>query len=151
MSCLPFVCQRLFCEYLRIVFSDPCLQISRHYMEPSSDTRNFVRPSFLSTSCRVLIYCRVVELNIGTICASLPTLPAFYKHHRLKPSQIVTLKSFINKLNPFGSDCTVENGHLEIAILDSIKEEGKFLVPGDSTIITLSTEATRVSSNGFST
>ncbi|KAL8967267.1 MAG: hypothetical protein Q9197_005523 [Variospora fuerteventurae] len=88
----------------------------------------------------------VVELNIGTICASLPTLPAFYKHHRLKPAQVAALRTMTNKFRPFRSSRTARNDCLDTAILGSAKGEGKFLTSGDLTNITASTDVTRVPS-----
>lgn len=92
----------------------------------------------------------MVELNVGTICASLPTLPAFYKHHRLKPAQVAALKTFTKKFKSSRSSRTLRDNRLETGILGSVEGEGKFLATGDLTNITLSTEATRVSSNGSS-
>ncbi|KAI4286715.1 MAG: hypothetical protein L6R35_004031 [Caloplaca aegaea] len=101
-------------------------------------------------SYRTDIELRVVELNIGTICASLPTLPAFYKHHRLKPAQLAALRTMTNKFRPFRSSRTARNDCLDTAILGSAKGEGKFLTSGDLTKITASTDVTRVPSENAS-
>lgn len=87
---------------------------------------------------------RVIELNIGTICASLPCLPAFYKHHRLKPSQVAALKTITNKIKPFSSSRKTSHNHLETGILGSVQGEGKFLKSGDLTNVTTSTSTTHL-------
>lgn len=83
---------------------------------------------------------RVVELSAGTICASLPFSPAFYQHHRLKPSQVAALKTITNKLKPFRSSRKVGVDHLETGLIGSVQGEGKFLKSGDLTDITGSTD-----------
>ena len=85
---------------------------------------------------------RVLELNIGTICASLPFLPAFYQHHRLKPSQVAALKTITNKIRAFRSGRKTRDARLETGILGSVQGEGKFLQSGDLTNISGSTDMT---------
>ena len=92
----------------------------------------------------MLIHLRVIELNVGTMCASLPFLPAFYQHHRLKPPQIAALKTFTNKIKPFSSRRNMRDDHLETGILSSFKGEGKFLETGDLTNISVSTDRTQL-------
>ena len=87
---------------------------------------------------------RVIELNVGTMCASLPVLPAFYQHHRLKPSQVAALKTFTNKINPFSSSRKTRGDRLETGILGSFQGEGKFLETGDLTNISGSTDTTQL-------
>ena len=83
---------------------------------------------------------RVVELNVGTICASLPFLPAFYQHYHLKPSQVAALKTITNRINPFRSSRKMRDNLLENGILGSVQGEGKFLESGDLSNITGSTD-----------
>lgn len=83
---------------------------------------------------------RVVELNVGTICASLPFLPAFYQHYHLKPSQVAALKTITNRINPFRSSRKMRDNLLESGILGSVQGEGKFLESGDLSNITGSTD-----------
>lgn len=85
---------------------------------------------------------RVIELNVGTICASLPFLPAFYQHHRLKPSQVAALKTITNRIKPFRFGRKMSGDRLETGILGSVQGEGKFLKSGDLTDITASTDTT---------
>ncbi|KAL8652303.1 MAG: hypothetical protein Q9210_002761 [Variospora velana] len=108
------------------------------------------RSSDLTWNLAPVLATLVVELNIGTICASLPTLPAFYKHHRLKPAQLAALRTMTNKFRPFRSSRTARNDRLDTAILGSAKGEGKFLTSGDLTNITASTDVTRVPSENAS-
>ena len=74
---------------------------------------------------------RVTELNVGTICASLPFLPAFYQNHRLKLSQVAALKTMTKKIKPFRSSRKVRHDRLETGILGSAQGEGKFLESSD--------------------
>ncbi|KAL6718612.1 hypothetical protein ACLMJK_002846 [Lecanora helva] len=75
----------------------------------------------------------IIELNVGTICASLPSLAAFYRHHRLKPPQLAAVKNFSAKMNPFKASRKTDIGLLETSILGSVEGEGKFLKTGDLT------------------
>ncbi|KAL8685955.1 MAG: hypothetical protein Q9218_007442 [Villophora microphyllina] len=84
----------------------------------------------------------VIELNVGTICACLPSLAVFYRHHRLKPGQVATLKTFTNKLVP--SSRKSKQDRLETRILGSVKGDGNFLKSGDLTDINTSTDTTHV-------
>ncbi|KAL9100424.1 MAG: hypothetical protein Q9163_004206 [Psora crenata] len=86
----------------------------------------------------------VIELNVGTICASLPFLPAFYHHHRLRPSQVAALKNATNKITPFRSTRKMRDDRLETDILGSIEGEGKFLKSGNLTNITGSDGTTQL-------
>lgn len=86
---------------------------------------------------------RVIELNVGTICASLPFLPALYQHHRLKPSQVAALKTMTNRIKPFRIGRKISSDRLETGILGSVQGEGRFLKSGDLTNISGSTETTQ--------
>ena len=88
-------------------------------------------------------------MNVGTICACLPSLAAFYRHHRLKPSQVVALKSFSSKLSPYRLGRKIKNGRLETQILGSVQGDGKFLNSGDLTNITGSTDTTQMTEKQF--
>ncbi|KAI4240728.1 MAG: hypothetical protein L6R40_004973 [Gallowayella cf. fulva] len=90
----------------------------------------------------------VLELNIGTICASLPTLPAFYQHCRLKAPPLAAFQTFTNRFKTLGSSRTQKDHRLETGILESAQGEGKFLTAGDLINMTVSTEGSRVSSDG---
>lgn len=92
----------------------------------------------------IIKHTRVIELNIGTICASLPFLPAFYQYHRLKPSQLAVLKTITNKIKHFRSSSKTRDNCLETGILGSVQGEGKFLESGDLTNITGSTNITQL-------
>ena len=92
----------------------------------------------------VLKHPRVIELNVGTICASLPFLPAFYHHHRLKPSQVAALKTITNKIKPFRSSRKMRDDRLETGLLGSAQGEGKFLKSGDLSNITGTTDTTQL-------
>ena len=87
---------------------------------------------------------RVIELNVGTICASLPFLPAFYQHHRLKPSQVAALRTITNKIKPFRFGRKMSDDRLETGILGSAQGEGRFLKSGDLTNISGSTDTTQM-------
>lgn len=76
---------------------------------------------------------RVIELNIGTICASLPFLPAFYQYHRLKASQLAALQTITKKMKQFRSSSKTRDNRLAAGILGSVQGEGKFLESGDLT------------------
>ena len=121
---------------------------------------NFIRPQILhgtwllfSRHCR---YCgglarihdakyqRVIELNVGTICASLPFLPAFYHHHHLKPSHVAAVRSITNRIRPFRSSRKMRDDHLETGILGSIQGEGKFLRNDELSDLTGSTTTTQL-------
>lgn len=92
----------------------------------------------------MLRHLRVIELNVGTMCASLPFLPAFYQHHRLKPPQVAALKTFTDKINPFNSRRKMRDARLETGILGSFQGEGRFLEAGDLTNISGSTDTTQL-------
>lgn len=79
---------------------------------------------------------------MGTICASLPFLPAFYQHHRLKPSQVAALKTITNRIAPLRFGRRTSGDRLETGILGSARGEGRFLKSGDLTDITASTDTT---------
>ncbi len=82
---------------------------------------------------------RIIELNIGTVYASLPYLPAFYHHHRLKHFQVSALKTLTNKMNPFRLRRKMRDDRLETGILGSVQGEGKFLKSSDLNDISGST------------
>ena len=109
-------------------------------MESGPCSRNIVSTIVILLELIILRCSRVIELNIGTICASLPFLPAFYQHYRLKPSQVAALKTMTNKIKPFRSNRKISDDRLGTQILGSAQGEGKFLKSGDLTNITGSTD-----------
>ena len=100
-------------------------------MELGSCPRHVVSTTLLLLESTMLRHTRVIELNIGTICACLPFLPSFYKHHRLKPSQVAALKTMTNKIIPFRSSSKTMHHRLETGILGPVQGEGKFLESSD--------------------
>ena len=117
----------------------PC---SRHIV---SIAMIFLEPTMLR-----LKHPRVVELNVGTICASLPFLPAFYQHYHLKSSQVAALKTITNRINPFRSSRKMRDHLLESGILGSVQGEGKFLESGDLSHITGSTDTIQLTETQIS-
>ena len=113
-------------------------------MELGPRSRHIVGTTVFLLEPTMLRHTRVIELNIGTICASLPFLPALYQHHRLKPSQLAALKTSTNKIKLFQSSPKMRDDRLETGILGSVQGEGKFLVSGDLTNITGSTNTTQL-------
>ena len=105
-------------------------------MESSPRSYDIVSTNMVSLRRTVLRYPRVIELNVGTICACLPSLAAFYRHHRLKPSHIAAIKTITYRVNPFRSSRKVRDHRLETHILGSAQGEGKFLKSGDLSNIT---------------
>lgn len=117
-------------------------------MEPGSCPDDLVRME-ASANATSLRHYRILELNVGTICASLPSLPALYKHHRLKPARMAAFRTITKKFKPFGSSRTLRDGdRLETGILGSMEGEGKFLASSDLDKITISTGETQISSDG---
>ena len=113
-------------------------------MELGPCSRHIVSTAVVLLEPTMLRHSRVIELNVGTICASLPFLPAFYQHHRLKPSQVAALKTITNKIKPFRSSRKMRHDRLETGILGSVQGEGEFLKSGDLTNITGSTNTTQL-------
>ena len=113
-------------------------------MELGPCSRHVVSATVVLLEPTMLRYPRVIELNIGTICASLPFLPAFYQHHRLEPSPVAAFKTITNKFKPFRSSRNMRDDRLETGILGSVQGEGKFLESGDLTDITGSTNTTQL-------
>ena len=111
-------------------------------MEPGPCSRHSVSTIVLLLEPTMLRHTRVLELNIGTICASLPFLPGFYQHYRLKPSQVAALKTLTNKIKSFRSSPKMRDDHLETGILGSVQGAGKFLESSDLTNRTGSTNMT---------
>ena len=134
----------MYREYLRLVLSDPTLQVPRSYVELGPCSCHIVSTGAVLLEPAMLRDPRVIELNVGTICASLPFLPAFYQHHRLKPSQVAALKTITNKIKPFRFGRKMSDDRLETGILGSAQGEGKFLQSGDLTDITGSTDTTQL-------
>ena len=132
----------MYREYLRLILSYPALQVPRSYLEFGACSRHIVSIAVVLLDSAVLRHPRVIELNVGTICASLPFLPAFYQHHRLKPSQVAALKTITNKINPFRFERKMSDDRFETGILGSAQGEGRFLKSGDLTNITGSTDST---------
>ena len=116
-------------------------------MEFGACSRHSVRTVVVLLEITMLRRSRVIELNIGTVCASLPYLPAFYHPHRLKHSQVSALKTLTNKMNPFRSRRKTRDDRLETGILGSVQGEGKFLESGDLTDITGSTNRNQLTEN----
>ena len=112
-------------------------------MELGPCPRHIVSTAVILQQPAMLRHPRVIELNVGTICASLPFLPAFYQHHRLKPSQVAALKTFTNRIRPLRFGRKVSSDRLETGILGSVQGEGRFLESGDLTNITGSTETSQ--------
>ena len=96
------------------------------------------------TRTTMLRHSRVLELNVGTICASLPFLPAFCQHHRLKLSKVAALGTITNKIKTFRSSRKMRRGYLETGILGSVQGGGKFSKSGDLTNITKSSDTTQL-------
>lgn len=111
-------------------------------MELGPCSRHIVSTTVFLLEPTILRHPRVIELNIGTICASLPFLPGFYQHHRLKPSQVAALKTITNKVKPFRSSPKMSDNRLETGILESVQGVGKFLESRDLTNRTGSTNTT---------
>ena len=70
---------------------------------------------------------RVIELNVGTICGSLPYLAIFYRHHR---KQFTAIRNFTSRASPF-KNIRTDDRHLGTHILGSAQGEGKFLRSDD--------------------
>ena len=113
-------------------------------MEPGPRSCHIVSTAVVLLEPAMLRHARVIELNVGTICASLPFLPAFYQHHRLKPSQVAALKTITNKIRPFRFGRKMSDDRLESGILGSVQGEGRFLKSGDLTNISGSTDTTQM-------
>ncbi|MCJ1241563.1 hypothetical protein MMC14_009569 [Varicellaria rhodocarpa] len=86
----------------------------------------------------------VIELNVGTICACLPSLAAFYRHHRLKLSHVAVIKTITYRVNPFRLSRKARDHRLGTHILGSAQGEGKFLKSGDLSNITESSDTTQI-------
>ena len=113
-------------------------------MEPSPCSYNSVSPNMVSLCCTVLRHPRVIELNVGTICACLPSLAAFYRHHRLKLSHVAVIKTITYRVNPFRLSRKARDHRLGTHILGSAQGEGKFLKSGDLSNITESSDTTQI-------
>lgn len=102
-------------------------------MELGPCSRHIGRTAVVLLESVMLRHPRVTEMNVGTICASLPFLPAFFQRHRLKPSHVTALRTFTNKIKPFRSSRKMRDDRLETGILGSAQGEGKFLESSDLT------------------
>ena len=91
----------------------------------------------------MLTYFRVIELNVGTICACLPYFATFYRHHRLTENQVTAIKQFTYKISPFKSSrrSKTSNHRLGTDILGSVEGEGKFLKTADFSVTVVSSNA----------
>ena len=112
-------------------------------MEFGPCSRHIVSTAVVLLEPTMLRHPRVIELNVGTICASLPFLPAFYQHHHLKPSQVAALRTITNRIKPFRFGRKMSSDRLETGILGSVQGEGRFLKSGDLTNISGSTDTTQ--------
>ena len=102
-------------------------------MGPGSSSRHNVSTTVLLLEPNMLRHTRVIESNIGIICAFFPFLPGFYQHYRLKHSQVVAIKTITNGIIPFRlSPKRREGGGIdrsETVIQNLPKEKANFWSP----------------------
>ena len=135
--------QCLYCECLRPVFQIPSFQLSRSFMEFSSRAYHVVsRRHNKGCMARLIISPRVIEINVGTICACLPHLATFYRHHFSKYDKVAAIKTFTSRINPFRLGKKSAEHRLGTHILGSARGEGKFLKSDDFSNATTLTTAT---------
>ena len=137
----------MYCECLRRVLSGPTLQVPRYYMGLGSCSRHSVSTTVFLLKRTMLRHARVIESNIGMICAFFPSLPGFYLRHRLKPSQVVALKTVTNRVTPFQVKPKMTDDCLETGILELAQGEGKCLESSDMSNRTGSTNTARQTEN----
>lgn len=102
-------------------------------MELSPFSHHNVSTAVVLMESAILRRPRVIELNVGTICASLPFLPAFHQRYRFKSSRVAALRTFTNRIKPFRSSGKMIEDRLETGMLESAQGECKFLESSDLT------------------